>query len=148
MTTPLGHLALIGLTGSRLWPHTQRLEDALLEAWHDALQDGYSGIELMHGCAEGADTIGGQWADRNGILVRERPADWTGPCGMACRPDHRRRNRRGLEYCPLAGHRRNQQMIDEQPLLLVAAQHNGSSGTADCIRRAERAGVPVYRVPV
>ncbi|WP_086732543.1 SLOG family protein [Streptomyces glaucescens] len=143
MNTPL---ALIGLTGSRRWPDPRLLEDTLLQVWHDALQDGYTSIELMHGCAEGADTIGGQWARRNGLLVRERPADWTGPCGPECQPGHRRRNRRGLEYCPLAGHRRNQQMVDERPALFVAAQVAGSTGTADCIRRAQIAGIPVHRI--
>jgi hypothetical protein len=138
-----GNLALIGLTGSRLWPDVPLLEDTLLLVWHDALQDGWDGIEFMHGCADGADTIGGQWAKRNGILVRERPADWEGPCGTECQPDHRRRNRRGTEYCPLAGHRRNQQMVDERPKLFVAASYRKSSGTADCTRRARKAGIPV-----
>ncbi|MEU5322912.1 SLOG family protein [Streptomyces sp. NPDC021056] len=139
-------LALIGLTGSRRWPDVPLLETTLFLVWHDALQLGYSGIELMQGCADGADTIGDQWAKRNGILVRERPADWEGPCGPECKPGHRRRNRRGIEYCPLAGHRRNQGMVDEGPAVFVAAQVNGSTGTADCIRRAETAGIPVWRV--
>jgi hypothetical protein len=136
-------LALIGLTGSRTWTDVPLLEDTLLLTWHDALQDGYTGIELLHGCADGADTIAGQWARRNGLLVRERPADWEGPCGPECPPGHRRRNRRGTEYCPLAGPRRNQRMVDEHPLLFVAAHHRGSSGTADCIRRARAANIPV-----
>lgn len=139
-------LALIGLTGSRRWTDAQLLEDTLLLIWHDALQIGYDGIELMQGCAEGADTIGGQWARRNGILVRERPANWEGPCASECPPGHRRRNRRGLEYCPLAGHRRNQHMVDERPALFVAAQVHGSTGTADCIRRAKTAGIPVHPI--
>ena len=138
--------ALIGLTGSRRWPDVPLLEDTLVGVWHDALQVGYTGIELMHGCAEGADTMGGQWADRNGILVRERPADWEGPCGSECRPGHRRRNRRGSEYCPLAGHRRNQGMVDEKPVLFVAASYRNSTGTADCARRAKRAGIPMHTI--
>lgn len=141
-----GDLALIGLTGSRKFRDRGRLEDTLLDVWHDALQNGFTGIELMQGCAEGADTMGDQWAKRNGILVRERPADWEGPCAPDCKPGHRRRNRRGTEYCPLAGHRRNQGMVDERPELFVAAQVNGSTGTADCVRRAEAAGIPVWRV--
>lgn len=139
-------LALIGLTGSRRWTDVQLLEDTLYQTWHDALANSYTGIELMHGCAEGADTFGDQWAKRNGILRRERPADWEGPCGPECQPGHRRRNRRGLDYCPLAGHRRNQQMVDERPVLFVAAQVHGSTGTADCMRRAKAAGIPVHRV--
>ncbi|MFF7527279.1 SLOG family protein [Streptomyces pseudovenezuelae] len=150
-------VALIALTGPRAWTNIPLLEDTLLGVWHDALEIGYDGIELMQGCAEGADTIGDRWARRNGILVRERPADWDGPCGPACQPGHRRRNRRGTEFCPQAGHRRNQQMVDEQPLLFVAgvmrctapkcagkAPHN-THGAADCIRRAEAAGIPVLR---
>jgi hypothetical protein len=151
-------LALIGLTGPRAWTDVQRLEDALLGVWHDALEIGYDSIELMQGCAEGADTIGGQWARRNGILVRERPADWDGPCGPSCKSGHRRRNRRGSEFCPLAGHRRNQQMVDEKPVLFVAATMrctapkcagkapHDSHGATDCMRRAVAAGIPVLTV--
>lgn len=135
-------LALIGLTGSRSWSDVRLLEDTLLLVWHDALQVGYTGIELMHGCAEGADTLGDEWAIANGILRRRRPADWEGPCGPECQPGHRRRNRRGTEYCPLAGHRRNQKMVDEGPVLFVAAHRAGSTGTADCLRRARAAGIP------
>lgn len=139
-------IALIGLTGSRLWPDIPLLEDTLFLTWHEALEVGYTGIELMHGCAEGADTIGDEWAKENGILRRKRPADWNGPCGPECRPGHRRRNRRGAEYCPLAGPRRNQQMVDEQPVLFVAASYRNSTGTADAIRRATAAGIPITRV--
>lgn len=150
-------LALIGLTGSRAWPDIPLLETTLFLVWHDALEIGYTGIELMQGCAEGADTIGRDWAVHNGILVRDRAADWEAPCAPDCRPGHRR-PRRGTTFCPLAGHRRNQQLVDERPVLFVAAptrctlpkcqtkQAHDSHGTADCIRRAEKAGIPVWRV--
>lgn len=141
-------LALIGLTGSRLWSDPQRLEDTLLEAWHDALQLGYTGIELIHGTADGADTMGDQWAKRNGIPRLPKPADWEGPCAAHCPPGHRKRRRDGTTYCPLAGHRRNQLIVDHQPVVLIAAQHQASTGTADCIRRAQKAGIPVWRVQV
>jgi hypothetical protein len=143
MRAATGHLALIGLTGSRRWTDVQLLEDTLCQTWHDTLANGYTGIELMHGCAEGADMIGHWWAFRTGFLIRERPADWEGPCGPECQPRHRRRNRRGTEYCPLAGHRRNQRMVDEKPVLFVAASYRKSSGTADCTRRARKADIPV-----
>lgn len=145
MTAPAS-LALIGLTGSRRWPDVPLLETTLYLAWHDALEIGYTGIELMYGCADGADTIGDEWATANGILRRRRPADWEGPCAPECQPGHRRRNRRGTEYCPLAGHRRNQGMVDEKPLLFVAASYQNSSGTADCARRAKKAGIPVHTI--
>ncbi|MFD1309090.1 DUF2493 domain-containing protein [Streptomyces kaempferi] len=147
MTTPTPRLALILLTGSRKWPDPKLLEDTLLDVWHDALQNGYGGIDLMHGqAADGADAIGDAWAIRHGVPYRRRPADWNGPCAPNCPPGHRRRNRRGSEYCPFAGHRRNQEMVDEGPILVVAAHHAKSSGTADCMRRAKKAGIPIHRI--
>ncbi|GAA3591171.1 SLOG family protein [Streptomyces osmaniensis] len=151
-------LALIGLTGSRAWPDIPLLETTLYLVWHDALQVGYDGMELMHGCADGADTYGDRWAKRNGIFVRERAADWEGPCAPDCKPGHRRTRRDDTTFCPQAGHRRNQDMVDEHPLLFVAAptqctlpkcrtaRPHDSHGTADCIRRAEAAGIPVWCV--
>jgi hypothetical protein len=138
-------LALIGLTGSRRWPDVPLLETTLYLVWHDALQDGYEGIELLHGdCPDGADAMGDAWAIANGIPRRRRPADWDGPCAPTCPPGHRRRNRRDTEYCPLAGHRRNQQLVDERPVLFVGASYRNSSGTADCLRSAKQAGIPTW----
>ncbi|MFE6126692.1 SLOG family protein [Streptomyces sp. NPDC056437] len=140
------NLALVGLTGSRTWPDPVLLANTLMDVWHDAVQIGYDGIVLMHGdCEEGADALGDAWAIDHGIPRDRNPADWSGPCGPECRPDHRRRGRRG-EYCPLAGHRRNQLMVDKKPGLLVAAHHANSSGTADCMRRAKKAGIPILRI--
>ncbi|GAA3154401.1 DUF2493 domain-containing protein [Streptomyces rectiviolaceus] len=150
-------LALIGLTGSRVWPDPRLLEDTLLDVWHDALQIGYDGIELIQGTAEGADTIGDQWARHNGIPVVPEPADWEGPCSPECKPGHRRTRGVGT-YCPQAGHRRNQLIVDRRPLLLVAAavrctlpkcrtaKPHDSHGTADCMRRAAAAGIPIRRI--
>lgn len=139
-------IALIALTGSRRWHDVRLLEDTLLLIWHECLEAGDDGIELIHGDADGADSIGDAWAIANGIPRRRRPADWEGPCGPECQPGHRKLKRNGRTYCPLAGHRRNQQIINERPVLLVAAQVNNSTGTADCIRRAKKASVPVHRI--
>ncbi|MEW2266900.1 SLOG family protein [Streptomyces sp. NPDC047868] len=143
---PEPRLALIGFTGSRSFPDPNLIDDGLMDVWHDALEDGYDGIELIHGDADGADSIADAWAMRHGVPRRRRPADWDGPCAANCPQGHRRINRRGSEYCPLAGHRRNQQMVDEGPVLVVAAHHANSSGTADCMRRAKAAGIPIYRL--
>lgn len=141
------NLARILLTGSRTWPDPPRLEDTLLDVWHDATQTGYDGILLTHGDADhGADPIGDAWAVHHGVPRDPHPADWAGPCADTCPPGHRRRNRRGDDYCPLAGHRRNQHMVDLRPRLVVAAHHRGSRGTADCIRRARTAGIPIRTI--
>lgn len=152
------NLALVGFTGSRIWPDPSLLENTLLDVWHDALENGYDGIEMMHGDADGADSICDAWAERHGVPRRRRPADWEGPCVPECQPGHRRRRRDGSDWCPLAGHRRNQQMVDERPILFTAfiapctapkcagKKPHGSHGASDCLRRAAAAGIPVRTV--
>ena len=81
--------------------------------------------KIIHGGAAGADTLAREWAEVYGVPYREFPADWK---------THGR----------AAGPIRNQRMIDEgKPDLVVAFP--GGRGTADMIRRAEAAGVPVMR---
>lgn len=81
---------------------------------------------VIHGCARGADTLAGEWAEARGIPVERFPADWA-------------RHGRG------AGPRRNQRMLDEaRPDLVIAFP--GGAGTADMCRRAREAGVPVLQV--
>ncbi len=141
------YLALVLALGSRAWTDRSTIHDALLETWHDARQDGYCGIEVMEGTADGADTLAGQWAEahrEDGVGHLPVAADWEGPCSPACRPGHRK-PRRGTTYCPTAGHRRNQHMVDQQPVIGLAFQVGASTGTADCIRRLENASVPVRR---
>jgi hypothetical protein len=82
---------------------------------------------VIHGAARGADSIAGELAAERGLNVRAFPAEW-----------HR--------YGRGAGPRRNQQMLDEgQPNLVVAFHSNldKSRGTADMVRRARKAGLPV-----
>lgn len=87
----------------------------------------YNPIKLLiAGGARGADTLAEYWARDNGIPRKIFPADW-----------HTYGNR--------AGPIRNQQMLNEgKPDIVVAFP--GRSGTADMIRRAEAAGVPVTRI--
>ena len=80
---------------------------------------------LIEGGARGADSLGHDWAVRNGIERRSFPADWD-------------------RFGRSAGHRRNMQMLEEGcPELVVAFP--GGSGTADMALQAERADVPVWR---
>lgn len=134
------------VTGSRTWDDRQAVDDALLDAWHDAGQTVSPEVHftVVHGdCPTGADAIAKQWAIDNRVFHHAVPANWSGPCTPAC-PDtpHRKTNRHG-EYCPLAGHYRNQLMVDMGIDLVLAFHRNNSRGTADCIRRAMSAGIPV-----
>lgn len=111
-------------------------------------------LTVIEGAANGADALARTWAERwprgDQAVAHERyPADWAS-CAPECRPGHRRSGRSTDTYCPLAGHRRNQQMLDEgRPDLVVAFVDKPlaeSKGTADMVRRARKAGVPTYVV--
>lgn len=78
---------------------------------------------LILGGAPGADTLAEEWADVFGVRKRIFPANWK-------------------EHGRAAGPLRNQRMLDEgKPDLVIAFP--GGRGTADMVRRAEKAGVPV-----
>lgn len=81
---------------------------------------------LIEGGALGADEWAAVWAGMAGIRQRLKfPADWA-------------------THSRAAGPLRNQRMIDEgEPDLVVAFP--GGRGTADMVRRAEKAGIPVKR---
>lgn len=99
---------------------------------------------LIHGGAKGADTVAGTWASaRDGFptpLVFA--ADWddlTKPDAVV------KRTKKGKLYDALAGHRRNQKMIDEgRPDLVVAFP--GGTGTADMVSRARVAGINIMEI--
>lgn len=94
--------------------------DALkLEAPHDALT-------LICGAANGADLLAANWALRRKVPFDWFPVEWK-------------------KYGKAAGPMRNQRMLDEgQPDLVIAFP--GGRGTADMVRRAEAAGLPVRKI--
>lgn len=83
------------------------------------------GLVIIHGGARGADTLAELWAARAGVSRHRFPANW---------------DRDGKAAGPI----RNQRMIDRgRPDIVIAFP--GGRGTADMIRKAEAAGVPVRR---
>lgn len=81
---------------------------------------------LIHGAAPGADSLAAKWADDTGLVefgeVLAFPANW----------------RDGKRAGPI----RNQQMLDEgKPDMVIAFP--GGTGTANMIKLARAAGVPV-----
>lgn len=135
------------VTGSRYWTDAPAIEDALLDAWHDAVQLYSPAVRfvVVHGdCPAGADRIAKEWAIANGVDHEAHPADWEAPCAEGCPgAPHRKTSRQHGDYCPLAGFRRNQLMVHLGADLLLGFRLNGSAGTSDCINRAEKAGIPV-----
>ncbi len=81
---------------------------------------------IIHGGAAGADEMAQCWADWCDIPVQYHVANWS-------------------EYGKAAGPIRNQAMIDEgKPDLVIAFP--GGKGTADMVRRAKKAGIPVEEI--
>jgi len=77
---------------------------------------------LIHGDARGADRLASEWAQERGVLILACPADWE-------------------RYGRGAGPKRNRQMLDQKPDLVVAFP--GGSGTRHMVIIAEEAGVQV-----
>ncbi len=84
-----------------------------------------SGTIVITGGARGADSIAYDAAAKRGLVNTVYMADWTA-------------------YDKAAGHIRNRQMLNKGPDLVIAFyQEEIGRGTADMIRQAQQAGVPV-----
>ncbi|CAM4332213.1 DUF2493 domain-containing protein [Nocardia ninae] len=115
--------ARILFTGSRRWTDYDLLKRVLVSVW---TQLGCPpDLELVHGGARGADRMAAAIWSGLGLPVRTVPADWD-------------------RYGKPAGVIRNQQMVDLGGYVhAVAALLPGSRGTHDCVRRIERAAIPL-----
>lgn len=136
----MGMAFRILITGSRDWTDEQAILDAII----DAAADKYAPeqVTIVHGaCPTGADALADRIARRLGCKPERHPADWQA-CTAECRHGLRR-TRDGREYCPQAGHRRNQEMVDLGAHVVLAFQRNQSRGTQDCVDRARAAGLTV-----
>jgi len=92
----------------------------------DELARKHGSLTIIEGGAVGADRIARTWAYHSGHTIHTFEADW---------------NRHGRAAGPI----RNQRMIDDgKPELVVAFA--GGRGTADMVRRAKAAGVPVREI--
>lgn len=120
------------VTGSRTWTDTRTVDDALMNAWHDATQVYGAGtaIVVVHGaCPRGADSYADAWAtrqDRQYVTVEPHPAD-------------RKNHGRG------AGFRRNAEMVQCGADLCLAFIKDGSSGATHTANLAEQHGIQVIR---
>lgn len=119
------------ITGSREIAHRDTVADAITNVWRE---NGRPHLTVVHGGARGADRIAGQVASQNRDRATEeihlavwRPDGQDGPVDK------------------LAGFTRNQLMVDLGADVCLAFLKEGAknSGTRDCIRRAQKAGIPV-----
>lgn len=95
----------------------------------EVLNESYDPVTIIHGAARGADTIADICAQLLGYEIERYPANWD-------------------EHGRAAGPIRNQEMLDTGIDLCIAFHYDlsNSKGTANMIRRCERAGIPVYKV--
>lgn len=83
--------------------------------------------EIIHGGANGADTMAGCWGEKHNIPVTVFKADWS-------------------RHGRAAGPRRNEKMLYEgKPEYVIAFP--GGRGTAHMVRIAKAAGVTVFEIP-
>ena len=114
------------ISGSRVYNDTEKmfgiLDKYLLT--HHAPSD----IIIVHGAANGADWLAGDWARQRGTHADIFPADWR-------------------KHDKAAGPIRNQQMLDAGCDGVIAFPLSGSIGTYDMIERAKKAGKWVREIP-
>lgn len=87
-------------------------------------KSGFDVSLVLCGCAMGADEYGKQWANANGIVVEEYPANWS-------------------EHGKAAGPIRNATMANNADAL-IAVWDGMSRGTANMIDIAKRKGLAVH----
>lgn len=133
----LSDASRILVTGSRNWTDARLIHAALA-------QFAAPGAVVVHGGAPGADTLAARAAADLGLTVEAHPADWV-RCVPDCPPRHRKTAPYPWHgtYCPAAGSRRNQAMVDLGADVVLGFPLGRSTGTRDCMRRAARAGIPV-----
>lgn len=138
------------VTGSRKWHDKDVMRSGLLDLLDEFGVQEDDAVTLIHGGAAGADLMAAEVGRELGFAVERHRANWSAPCGQEC--FHRPRQRSdGSIYCPLSGHRRNQHMVDLGADVAIAFPTSprpynewGGGGTWDCVRRIEKAGIPLH----
>lgn len=118
------HKYRVLVTGSREWADRELLWGVLDVAASAAP------IIVVHGkCPKGADRMAQEWCDDRGVSFEQHPADWQ-------------------RYHNGAGLVRNQEMVNlgaDVVYAFFAGDGTSSKGTADCVKRAEKAGLQVRK---
>ena len=111
------------ITGSRDWTDEEAIYRAL--AAHTGFEHN---VTLLSGhCPTGADAIAERYAKTKGWDIELHPADWG-------------------KYGKYAGPKRNQEMVDRKPDLVLAFILNGSKGASGTVAMAKKAGLRVHVV--
>lgn len=122
-------MSTVIVCGGRTFRDSKKVNDVLRALWIEQRAAGAT-LTIVAGGATGADQLARDWARgcaKEGVAFIEVAADWA-------------------QHGDAAGPIRNQLMLDRhQPDLVIAFP--GGTGTADMVRRAKKARVPVREVP-
>lgn len=125
------------VTGGRNYRNQARVSEAL-----DRVHRKHGISAIIEGGAEGADRCAAHWAFRHQMKPLTFPADWDAidvPHAVV------RVRRDGKKYNAAAGAIRNRRMLEEgRPDVVVAFP--GGKGTADMVKAAKKAGLPVWEI--
>ena len=123
---------IFGVVGSREFLDRKLLNEVLNQ---------YNIGRIVSGGALGADTLAVDYAKDNRIPFQEFEPDWDDLTAEPCKVKY---NKHGKPYNVLAGYSRNQTIVDHSDFIIAFT--NGSSGTADTIKRARKKGIPIQIV--
>lgn len=116
-----GEVVKVLICGGREYNHEDKMNSVL-----DELLSKYPHMKIINGGARGADGLATIWARTRDVPCQQYFAEWK-------------------KYGKGAGPIRNQEMLDmEKPDLVIAFP--GGHGTADMMRRARAAKVPVTEI--
>lgn len=137
----MSNVKRVVMTGSRTWTDEAIIKEALCEALeYFNLEENPEKLILINGTAAGADRMASKIAKSLNMTVEDFPARWNTHSEGKClpeKPDNGSRCYFGRPTCKLAGHRRNDEMLDSGAILLLAFVHNNSKGATHAVKSAE-----------
>ena len=111
------------VTGSRDWTDTATIRHTLFTVWQEAGSPAMTTL-VSGGCPTGADAYAEVVGHGFGWAVERHLAQWD-------------------KHGKAAGPIRNKEMVDAGADVCVAFPNPGSRGTANCMKLAKAAGIPV-----
>lgn len=127
-TDRFGGMVVCLVTGSRRWWDGERLFGELERVGPDC---------VVHGGAEGADGLAGQWARQSRVSCVVMPASWErlGRAAGTIRNGHMIEMLQAMRACGWV-------------VRVLAFPASDSKGTWDCVKRAEQAGFDIKVMPM
>lgn len=117
---------------------------AILE---QAIKDsGFKITKVIYGDARGADTLGKEWAENNGIPFKTYKPKWDDikAEGAVVKEKINNWTKKKEKYNAMAGFKRNSDMVDDADAVIALQPNGPTEGISDTIKKAKKKGIPVY----